>query len=771
MEVKTFTRVRREENEKETVLRLPSRADIVPSLIMFMLGRSSIAGMYPFVCPFFGASFDKHTAYIGIISMLCGLISAGEGIKGVRFVFAAVVYWLYSYIREDKKNTTMSAVVCAGGVFVCGGMFLPYTNPTIYGVMQLFAESVLTGFLYIAFSRAGMLVRGRETRTQIGQEELICLAICTGGVINGFSGINIPWGIEITRIMTMYTISVISLYASMGTAVIGTVLLGVCTSADMGNALFLVGLYAMCSVFASMMKSFGRMGAVIGFVGGGVMGLLFTGNVFEFPARISELAISAAAFMLTPKKLLNEMGSFLTRTFHSEALRTDLRVKGYLCERLDKLSSSFKSLENKFFELSQRRSDKNFDTVGEMFDAVADKVCKSCGMCRQCWQSNFNDTYDYMFSLLGVIDSRGYCDRANAPEEFIKKCVRSDSFLEELSRMYELYKNRVIWQSENKRARDLVVKQYGEISDVLTSLSFDIRNGFSFLDEMEDKLIETLDREGFRVREVSVIESGTGAVEVFIKTAFGTNIKSLCDKISAVIDMPMEIRGMENGVYRFTSKCEYSVEVGTFQKAKSGEKMCGDSIVHFRTDDNRYCVAICDGMGSGSSAEEESRFSVEMLKEFLKSGISERTAVEIINSSLSLKTTRESFSTIDIFVFDLCTGVCEFIKIGGAESFIKSGGEVEVIFSKTLPVGMFDDVYSETTKRSLKNGDTVIMASDGVTDAGGGETRGAWIKDVLEGEVDMESLAENIVSCAARKNGGEYRDDMTVAAIRVKKTA
>lgn len=770
MEVKTFTRVAREEEEKETVLRLPAVCDIIPSALMLLLARSSVAGMYPFVCAFFAASFDKRTAYMGVLAMIGGLLTAGEGLGGMRFAFAAVVYWLYSYIKDDRKSPVMSAVVCGGGVLICGGMFLPYTEPTLYGVIRLFAESVITGFLYIAFARAGRLVRGRESRTGIGREELICLAVCAGGVINGFSGIRIPFGIELTRIFTMYAIVVISLYASMGTAVIGSVLIGICTAADMGNSLFLVGLYAVCAVFASMLKSFGRLGAVIGFVGGGVMGLLFTGNVFDFPVRLSEILASAAAFLLTPKKLMREMASFLTRTFHTEALRTDLRVKSYLCERLDKIAASFRCIEESFDEITKRRRNMECTTTGELFDSVSDKVCKSCGMCRQCWQTDFDGMYERMYALLGVMEKNGYCDTSNAPAEFTEKCVRAESFLEEFEHKYELYKNRAVWRDENDRARRLVVKQYSEVSDVLSELALDIQNGFSFLDETEDRLIECFDREGLRVREVSVIESGTGAVEVFVRAAFGTSIKALAKCISEVVEVPVELKESENGICRFTTRCTYTVEVATQQHPKSGQTCCGDSVIHFRTGDNRYCVAICDGMGSGESAEEESRFSAELLKRLIKSGISEKTAVEMINSSLTLKSGGESFSTIDIFIFDLMDGSCEFVKTGGAESFIKSSDGIEVIFSRTLPAGVLDEVNADSVRRRLKNGDTVVMATDGVTEAGGC-SKDEWIKRVMEEDDDMDLLAERIVESAARKNGGEYRDDMTVAAIRIRKSA
>jgi serine/threonine protein phosphatase PrpC len=63
------------------------------------------------------------------------------------------------------------------------------------------------------------------------------------------------------------------------------------------------------------------------------------------------------------------------------------------------------------------------------------------------------------------------------------------------------------------------------------------------------------------------------------------------------------------------------------------------------------------------------------------------------------------------------------------------------------------------------------MATDGVTETGEGNVRSEWIKGAIEESSDVESLAESIVQSAARRCGGEYRDDMTVAAIKIKRIA
>ena len=43
-------------------------------------------------------------------------------------------------------------------------------------------------------------------------------------------------------------------------------------------------------------------------------------------------------------------------------------------------------------------------------------------------------------------------------------------------------------------------------------------------------------------------------------------------------------------------------------------------------------------------------------------------------------------------MYRLMTGICEFFKIGGSESIVLHGPNVETVFSVSLPVGMLPDI-------------------------------------------------------------------------------
>ena len=108
-------------------------------------------------------------------------------------------------------------------------------------------------------------------------------------------------------------------------------------------------------------------------------------------------------------------------------------------------------------------------------------------------------------------------------------------------------------------------------------------------------------------------------------------------------------------------------------------------------------------MGSGNEALNESKMTAELLKEFIKANIKTETAIKMINSSLSLKTKREIFSTVDILEINLLNGEMCMFKVGGAQSYIKCSGKFETVFSKSLPIGIIDDIKITHIKKNLKD--------------------------------------------------------------------
>ncbi|MCL1789403.1 MAG: serine/threonine-protein phosphatase, partial [Oscillospiraceae bacterium] len=176
-------------------------------------------------------------------------------------------------------------------------------------------------------------------------------------------------------------------------------------------------------------------------------------------------------------------------------------------------------------------------------------------------------------------------------------------------------------------------------------------------------------------------------------------------------------------------------------------------------------------MGSGSRARIDSAFACGMLVKLLRAGIGLSSSLEIINNSLLVKSSDESFATLDICKIDLYTGKAELYKAGAAASYIRCNKKFVKAAGKGLPVGIGYKAVYEKQSFTIGNSDMVIMASDGA------ELNENWLKHQLtdKNAADLNETAKLIADSArfsADKNEEDTQnreDDISVIAVKLVK--
>ena len=179
-------------------------------------------------------------------------------------------------------------------------------------------------------------------------------------------------------------------------------------------------------------------------------------------------------------------------------------------------------------------------------------------------------------------------------------------------------------------------------------------------------------------------------------------------------------------------------------------------------------MAVSDGMGTGEKAAAESKAAIELLEQFAAAGFSRELAVQLINSALLLRRAEENYATLDICSVDLYDGQAEFIKLGAVASFICRGNRVISVYAHTLPAGILEQVRVEKNDMRLKDGDLILLLTDGITDAFGGERQTAqWLEEKFlpQGFANPQDAADFILQ-AAQEHCQKEPDDMTVQAAR-----
>ena len=209
----------------------------------------------------------------------------------------------------------------------------------------------------------------------------------------------------------------------------------------------------------------------------------------------------------------------------------------------------------------------------------------------------------------------------------------------------------------------------------------------------------------------------------------------------------------------------HSYEVGLSLRPKRGERVSGDSVAHFETEDGTLCLLLSDGMGCGEAAQRESSMAVRLLERFLRAGIDAPPALKTLNSALSLRTeSTDSFTTVDLLTLSLQTLEGELYKYGAAPSYLKRGGTVRRVTCSCLPAGLQEgSPPPEATHIKLSPGCFFVMLSDGVADSLDDE----WLQNLLAGWEghDPQQLVAAILADSMEKRGGT--DDAGVLALYI----
>lgn len=209
------------------------------------------------------------------------------------------------------------------------------------------------------------------------------------------------------------------------------------------------------------------------------------------------------------------------------------------------------------------------------------------------------------------------------------------------------------------------------------------------------------------------------------------------------------------------------------------EQVSGDSWGVQDLGDGRMVQILCDGMGSGELAMQQSKLAVHLLQTLLSGGLSIRLSLSIINTVMSFQYGGVRFSTMDIALWNLNTGKIELYKYGAAPSFIKNGRKVVSYDGTSLPVGILPRVECSLLEHIIAKGDLLVTMSDGLYELNDDGFQWEQIISCLP-TTNPQLAAEYLLAIATssirakqkkaalQEDGKELRaDDMTVVVSRL----
>ena len=292
---------------------------------------------------------------------------------------------------------------------------------------------------------------------------------------------------------------------------------------------------------------------------------------------------------------------------------------------------------------------------------------------------------------------------------------------------------------------------------------------------MAEKIQRKFREKKIYAKKIRVVKNEKEYIEVEFyakkKKRAKATVRMMTDIISRVVGKKMRMVNLEYGnipleygKFQLLEEVNFHTLQGSAKTVKRNEQVSGDNFTYLVLDKGQTFMSICDGMGSGSVANEYSGIIIDLLEQFMDSGLNENTILRLINSVLLTKSGWDISTTVDMGMIDLYSGTCRFLKSGAACTFIKRGNWVECIKSTSLPIGVLNEVDVETITKKLYDGDFVIMISDGIVESLQCDDKEKEMANVI---MDIESnnpkeMALIIMNEAIKLSGGVPKDDMTV---------
>lgn len=240
---------------------------------------------------------------------------------------------------------------------------------------------------------------------------------------------------------------------------------------------------------------------------------------------------------------------------------------------------------------------------------------------------------------------------------------------------------------------------------------------------------------------------------------FGKNIRAGMNSPSLFFDEYRTAMYEEGALYRG----RYHVR----RIKKQGSPVSGDNFSVKEYDDGRLVMMLSDGMGSGSLASCESCLMLDTMEELLEAGFEPEYSVSFANNCLSRRNMGRTFTTFDMVIIDMYDGAMTSYKQGASATYIlrpsEEGNEIEEITSTTLPIGVMEGADCDIADDRLKDGDAVIMLSDGVADMDTDNTLVSVLKNLAIG--DSRRMVDELLARILGQENVVMMDDVTVMAV------
>jgi len=368
---------------------------------------------------------------------------------------------------------------------------------------------------------------------------------------------------------------------------------------------------------------------------------------------------------------------------------------------------------------------------------------------RQKFRKQIRDNeYDFTFAQNGV---EALSKIADHPEIGL---VLSDINMPEMDGLTLLHR---INELKNPAMKAIVVSAYGDMENIRIAMN---RGAFDFLTkpidfgDLETTIAKTLE-------QLAILRQATKDREQLLSVRSDLNTAARIQQSILPQTFPP-----------FPDRTEFDI----FAQMTPAKEVGGDFYDFFFIDHDRLAFVIGDVSGKGVPAAIFMAVSRTLLKAIASQVVNPGETLRRINTMLIPESSGSMFVTIFYGVLNTRTGDVQFSFGGHNPPYIKrKDGPIERINQEAgFLLGMIDDMEYDVHKTVLRSGDTILLYTDGVTEAMNGnkelfeESRLESSLERMNGSSLKELLAGINADVMQFAAGASQADDITMLALQYK---
>ena len=688
---------------------------------------------------------------------------------------------LNNYVKEKVERIIIIGVIMIMILFY--DILLQNKSFTI-SFMDMLLQGITIIPVYMILDYGVNSFKRIKTKHLFSNEEIVAMSVIVALIIAGTWNLRIV-NISILNILSFASIMVIAYTCGTSIAATSGVAMGIIIGMSTNSIFFYGAMLGLCGLVAGIFKNGGKfIAAIAAFITFCIL-KLYIGNygmIEGVQIVLIEGVLATAIFLIIPEKIYELLQNELDIDKKSKKYEDGYvdKVKGVFTDRLNKFSDVLINMSSTLNNLADNdKLDMTVKSSG-VIENLANRVCNTCDTCKICWGREMMNTYNSFQELIegtqnGIV---------KFPSSLEKKCMRKGALIRNTEDVINKYVINEMWRNRLAEGRELIANQFNNMAKSVDEIMGEFSQDFNEDKECEKSIFAILEKYDIDIEDVFVVEDKNKRLNIQISSSCcnGSNIcvKKILPLINQCTPCKMKIKKDGCRINPDTHKCtgffeevpKYEIATSVHRLCKDGQTVFGDNYTYGEMANGNYMMMLSDGMGSGPQAGRESKAVVGLVEKFTEAGFGLITAINTVNSIMSLKfAEEEKFSTVDLSSVDLYSGEVEFIKVGAVASFVKSGNTVDIIKSKSLPIGVLDDADIEVHRKKVKNGDLIVMISDGVVDCDeklGG--RVDWILDYMcrNDDKTIEELSKGLVDKAREMGKNRVGDDMTVMISKVK---